>query len=250
MNIIFDIRQEDTLEEPQHLDKQFEAIVANPPFSAKWKGANNPLNESDDRFSQYGKIAPSSKADFAFVQHMIHQLAENGTAAVVLPHGVLFRGAAEGVIREYIIKDMNYLDAVIGLPPNLFYGTSIPACILVLKKCRVHDDNIMFIDASAEFEKVGKQNALTDDHVRKIIETFKRREAVEKYAYPAPLSEVAENGYNLNIPRYVDTFEEEEEIDLGAVATALHTLETEMKTTDKTIAGFCEELGIKAPFPV
>lgn len=246
----FDIRQEDTLEEPQHLDKQFEAIVANPPFSAKWKGANNPLNESDDRFSQYGKIAPSSKADFAFVQHMIYQLAENGTAAVVLPHGVLFRGAAEGVIREYIIKDMNYLDAVIGLPPNLFYGTSIPACILVLKKCRVHDDNIMFIDASAEFEKVGNQNALTDDHVRKIVETYERRDPVEKYAYPAPLSEVAENGYNLNIPRYVDTFEEEEEIDLGAVATALHTLEIDMKATDKTIAGFCDELGIKAPFPV
>lgn len=244
----FDIRQEDTLEEPQHLDKQFEAIVANPPFSAKWKGANNPLNESDDRFSQYGKIAPSSKADFAFVQHMIYQLADNGTAAVVLPHGVLFRGAAEGVIREYIIKDMNYLDAVIGLPPNLFYGTSIPACILVLKKCRVHDDNIMFIDASAEFEKVGNQNALTDDHVRKIVETYERREAVEKYAYPAPLSEVAENGYNLNIPRYVDTFEEEEEIDLSAVATALHALETDMKATDKTIASFCDELGIKAPF--
>jgi len=244
----FDIRQEDTLEKPQHVDKQFEAIVANPPFSAKWKGAHNPLNESDDRFSQYGKIAPSSKADFAFVQHMIYQLAENGTAAIVLPHGVLFRGAAEGVIREYIIKDMNYLDAVIGLPSNLFYGTSIPACILVLKKCRVHDDNIMFIDASAEFEKIGNQNALTDDHVRKIVETFERREAVEKYAYPAPLSEVAENGYNLNIPRYVDTFEEEEEIDLGAVASALHALENDMKATDKTIASFCDELGIKTPF--
>ncbi|CAG0909595.1 unnamed protein product, partial [Cyprideis torosa] len=132
----FDIRQEDTLEEPQHLEERFEAVVANPPFSAKWKGADNPLNETDDRFSQYGKLAPSSKADFAFVQHMIHQLADNGTAAIVLPHGVLFRGAAEGVIREYIIKELNYLDAVIGLPPNLFYGTSIPASILVLKKCR------------------------------------------------------------------------------------------------------------------
>ncbi|MCP4185353.1 MAG: type I restriction-modification system subunit M, partial [Hyphomicrobiales bacterium] len=135
----FDIRQEDTLEEPQHLDMRFEAVVANPPFSAKWKGKDNPLNETDDRFSQYGRLAPGTKADFAFVQHMIFQLAENGTAAVVLPHGVLFRGAAEGIIREYIIKEQNYLDAVIGLPPNLFYGTSIPACILIKKKCRVHD---------------------------------------------------------------------------------------------------------------
>ena len=246
----FDIRQEDTLEEPQHLDERFEAVVANPPFSAKWKGKDNPLNETDDRFSQYGKIAPSSKADFAFVQHMIHQLAENGTAAIVLPHGVLFRGAAEGVIRKYIIKDQNYLDAVIGLPPNLFYGTSIPACILVFKKCRVHDDNIMFIDASGEFEKVGNQNALTDDHVAKIIETYERREAVEKYAYPASLNEVAGNECNLNIPRYVDTFEEEEEIDLDAVATALHAVDVDMKNTDKTIAEFCNELGIKTPFSI
>ena len=244
----FDIRQEDTLEEPQHLDERFEAVVANPPFSAKWKGANNPLNETDDRFSQYGRIAPSSKADFAFVQHMIHQLAENGTAAIVLPHGVLFRGAAEGVIREYIIKDQNYLDAVIGLPPNLFYGTSIPACILVFKKCRVHDDNIMFIDASAEFEKIGNQNALTDAHVTKIIETYDRREAIEKYAYVAPLSEVTENDYNLNIPRYVDTFEEEEPVDIEAVARELKALETDMKSTDQSIAEFCDELGIKSPF--
>jgi len=140
----FDIKHEDTLEEPQHLDQRFEAVVANPPFSAKWKGKNNPLNDTDDRFSQYGALAPTSKADFAFVQHMIHQLAENGTAAIVLPHGVLFRGAAEGKIRQYIIKEQNYLDAVIGLPPNLFYGTSIPACILVFKKCRVHDENIHF----------------------------------------------------------------------------------------------------------
>ena len=141
----FDIRQEDTLEEPQHIMERFEAVVANPPFSAQWKGADNPLNETDDRFSQYGRLAPSSKADFAFVQHMIYQLADNGTAAVVLPHGALFRGGAEGIIREYIIKEQNYLDAVIGLPPNLFYGTSIPACILVLKKCRADDDTFSLL---------------------------------------------------------------------------------------------------------
>ena len=244
----FDIQQEDTLEEPMHPDEQFEAVVANPPFSAKWKGANNPLNETDDRFSQYGKIAPASKADFAFVQHMIHQLADNGTAAVVLPHGVLFRGAAEGVIRQYIIKEQNYLDAVIGLPPNLFYGTSIPACILVLKKCRVDDDNILFIDASTEFEKRGNQNYLTDEYVEKIVHTYADRETVEKYAYVASLSEIAENDYNLNIPRYVDTFEEEEPVDLEDIAKKIKALEGDMDKTDRTIAGFCQELGITSPF--
>ena len=243
----FDIRQDDTLEDPYHIDDRFEAVVANPPFSAKWKGKDNPLNETDDRFSQYGAIAPTSKADFAFLQHMLHQLSDNGTAAIVLPHGVLFRGGAEAKIREYIIKEQNYLDAVIGLPANLFYGTSIPACILVLKKCRVHDENILFIDASSEFEKVGNQNALTDAHVEKIMETYETREAVEKYAHPATLAEIAENDFNLNIPRYVDTFEEEEPIDLEAVANALQALDADIAKTDETIAGFCKELGITAP---
>lgn len=244
----FDIRQDDTLLNPEHIDQRFEAIVANPPFSAKWKGKDNPLNETDDRFSQYGAIAPTSKADFAFVQHMIHHLADNGTASIVLPHGVLFRGAAEAKIREYIIKEQNYLDAVIGLPANLFYGTSIPACILVLKKCRVHDDNIMFIDASAEFEKVGNQNALTDAHVTKILETYAKREAAPKYAHVATMAEIADNDYNLNIPRYVDTFEEEAPIDLEATAQALLSLEKDMKATDETITRFCAELGITSPF--
>ena len=244
----FDIKQEDTLEEPQHLGKRFEAIVANPPFSAKWKGKDNPLNETDDRFSQYGKIAPASKADFAFVQHMIHQLAENGTAAIVLPHGALFRGAAEGTIRQYIIKEQNYLDTVIGLPANLFYGTGIPACIMIFKKCRVHSDDILFIDASSEFEKIGNQNALTDDHVSKIMETYRERKTVEKYSYVASLSEVAENDYNLNIPRYVDTFEEEEPVDLDAVTKEIESIDEQMKEVDSEIAKFCAELGIDSPF--
>lgn len=244
----FDIKQEDTLEEPQHLDKEFEAIVANPPFSAQWKGKDNPLNETDDRFSQYGVLAPSSKADFAFVQHIIHQLADNGAGAVVLPHGVLFRGGTEGAIREYIIKEQNYLDAVIGLPPNIFYGTSIPACILVLKKCRKQDDNILFIDASADFEKDGNKNKLTNAHVSKIVDAYAKRENFDRYAYAAPLSEIADNDYNLNIPRYVDTFEQDEEIDLNAVANELVKLEVAMAKTDKKIADFCKELGLQSPF--
>jgi type I restriction enzyme M protein len=159
----FDIRQEDTLERPQHLDLRFEAIVANPPFSAKWSA--NPIHMSDDRFSQYGKLAPKSKADFAFIQHMIYQLDENGQMAIVLPHGALFRGGAEGHIRQYLIEDRNYLDAVIGLPPNVFYGTNIPTCILVFKKCREYPEDILFIDASSEeyYEKAKTQNRLRDE---------------------------------------------------------------------------------------
>ena len=244
----FDIKQEDTLEHPQHLDFRFEAVVANPPFSARWKGKDNPLNETDDRFSQYGRLAPTTKADFAFVQHMIYQMAENATMAVVLPHGVLFRGAAEEQIRKHIIQEQNYLDAVIGLPANLFYGTSIPACVLILKKCRVHDNNILFIDASQHFDKVGNQNTLTDEHVEKIITTYQARESLDKYAHVASLDEVKENDYNLNIPRYVDTFEEEEPVDINAVVKDLKTLETDMKETDESITEFCKELGIESPF--
>ncbi|MDE0094605.1 MAG: type I restriction-modification system subunit M [Gammaproteobacteria bacterium] len=244
----FDIRQEDTLEKPQHRDLQFETVVANPPFSARWAGDSNPLHNDDDRFSMFGKLAPKSKADFAFVQHMLYQLADNGTMAVVLPHGVLFRGAAEGTIRRYIIEELNYLDAIIGLPANLFYGTGIPTCILVLKKCRRDDDSILFIDASREFEKVGNQNTITDEQVERIVSTFKKRETIEKYSYLAQLDEIRENEFNLNIPRYVDTFEKEESIDLEQVAKVLKQLETQIQKTDKTIEKYCKELGIAPPF--
>ena len=241
----FDLRQEDTLEHPQHEGMRFEAVVANPPFSAHWSA--NKLFESDDRFSQYGRLAPSSKADFAFVQHMLHHLDENGTMAVVLPHGVLFRGAAEGAIRKYLIDERNWLDAVIGLPANIFYGTSIPTCVLVFKKCREHPNDILFIDASANFEKAKNQNFLRDEDVEKIVATYRDRLQEEKYSYCAPLSEVAENDFNLNIPRYVDTFEEEEEIDLGAIALELQSMDRTMEENDRVIRGFCEELGIEMP---
>jgi len=242
----FDIKNEDTLERPQHIDLRFEAIVANPPFSAEWSAS--PLFMSDDRYAAYGRLAPKGTADFAFVQHMLHQLADNGTMACVLPHGVLFRGGAEGHIREYLIKDRNYLDAVIGLPANIFYGTGIPTCILVLKKKRAHADNVLFIDASQHFEKVKTQNVLRPEDINKIIDAYKNRTAEDKYSYAAPLSEIAENDYNLNIPRYVDTFEEEAAIDLTTVSAELKTLEADMKSTDATIAAFCKELGIDTPF--
>ena len=242
----FDIRQEDTLEKPQHVDERFEAVVANPPFSAKWSA--NELLMGDERFSQYGKLAPSSKADYAFITHMIHQLDENGTMAVVMPHGALFRGGAEGHIRQYLIENRNYLDAVIGLPANLFYGTGIPTSIMVFKKCREQSENVLFIDASAHFEKVKTQNILNDEHVNKIVEVFQNRIAEDKFSYVATLDEIAENDFNLNIPRYIDTFEEEEPVDLEAVSNELTSLEGEIAGVDKTIKDFCDELNIKTPF--
>ena len=241
----FDIRQGDTLEEPQHKDMRFDAVVANPPFSAKWS-ANDDFKD-DPRFSAYGKLAPKSKADYAFVQHMIYQLNESGTMAVVLPHGVLFRGAAEGKIRKYLVGEKNYLDAVIGLPANLFYGTSIPTCVLVFKKCREDDDDILFIDASKEFEKVKNQNKLRSEDIEKIVNTYANREEIEKYSHKATLSEIEENDFNLNIPRYVDTFEEEEPIDLDEVVDELEKIEAEMEKVDAEIKKYCEELGIRAP---
>lgn len=242
----FDIKLEDTLEHPQHDKLDAEAVVANPPFSAKWSAS--PLFMTDDRFSEYGKLAPSSKADFAFIQHMIYHLAENGVMAVVMPHGVLFRGAAEGHIRKYLIEEKNYLDAVIGLPANIFYGTSIPTCILVFKKCKEHPDDILFIDASQHYEKVKTQNYLRDEDVDRIVDTFSKRITIDKYSYVASLGEVRENDYNLNIPRYVDTFEEEESVDISGVASELKELETEIQNTDETIAEYCRELNIPTPF--
>lgn len=242
----FDITNEDTLENPQHLDQRFEAIVANPPFSAHWKSNANPLFNTDERFSQYGRLAPKTKADYAFLTHMLYHLAENGIMASVFPHGVLFRGAAEGHIREYLIKEMNVLDAVIGLPPNIFYGTSIPTCILVLSKCRKADDNIVFIDASGEgnYIKEGNQNVLRDEDVNRIVNTFRNRETIDKYSYVATLAEIAENDYNLNIPRYVDTFEEEEPVDINEVMKELKVLEAQRADLDKKIEGYFQELGL------
>ena len=239
----FNIKNDDTLEKPRHLDLRFDAIVANPPYSANWSADEKFIE--DERFSAYGKLAPKSRADFAFIQHMIYQLSDNGTMAVVLPHGVLFRGASEGTIREYLIKEKNYLDAVIGLPANIFYGTSIPTCILVFKKCRENEDNILFIDASKEFEAGKNQNRLRDEDVDKIIETYKNREEIEKYAHVASLKEVEENEYNLNIPRYVDTFEEEEEIDIKQVQQELKEIDKQIAEVDKELNVYLKELGLE-----
>ena len=244
----FKILQGDTLTEDMHPDLKAEAIVANPPFGLEWKGDTDPGLAHDDRFSQYGRLAPKSAADYAFVTHMLYHLADNGTMAIVLPHGALFRSGAEGQIRKYIIEKLNYLDVVIGLPANLFYGTSIPATVLVFKKCRKDDEDILFIDASKGFEKVGNQNKLTDENITKIFETYKDRKEIEKYSHKSSLKEIAENDFNLNIPRYVDTFEEEEVINIDSVVKQLKELHTNEAELRSKIAEFCKELGINKPF--
>jgi len=202
----------------------------------------------DERFSKYGRLAPKSKADYAFVTHMIHHLSENGTLAVVMPHGVLFRGSAEGDIRKFLIEELNYLDAVIGLPSNIFFGTGIPTCIMVFKKNRVNSDNVLFIDASKGFEKVGKQNFLRKEHIDRIMEVYSERKEEDKFSFVASKEALVENDFNLNIPRYVDTFEEEEPVDLEEVSNELQSIENDIAQTDESISGFCDELNIKVPF--
>ncbi len=221
--------------------RSFDAVVANPPYSAKWD--NDETKLKDPRFSEYGKLAPASKADYAFILHSIYHLNETGTMAIVLPHGVLFRGAAEGKIREALIGK-NYIDTIIGLPANLFYGTSIPTVILVLKKNRENKD-ILFIDASNDFEKNKNQNNLRDEDIDKIIKTYKERKDAPKYAHLASIEEIRENDFNLNIPRYVDTFEEEEPIDLEEINKLLEQDNKEIAELEAEINEQLKILGVK-----
>lgn len=249
----------DTLSNPLHLEDgklmKFQVIVANPPFSLdKWamgfagEGINDKkfkMEASLDPFRRFEwGVPPSSKGDYAFVQHMLYSLAENGRMATILPHGVLFRGASEGKIRKQIIE-LNLLDAVIGLPENLFYGTSIPACIMVFKKDRKRRD-VLFIDASGEghYEKGKNQNKLREQDIEKIVETYEKRENVEKYAYVATLDEIKENDYNLNIPRYVDTFEEEEPVDMEAVKENIANIKKEIQEVEAQMEIYLRELGL------
>ena len=217
------LRNGDTLDGDWPTDEEtdFNMILMNPPYSAKWTAAAGFLQ--DERFSDYGVLAPKSKADYAFLLHGLYHLKNNGTMSIVLPHGVLFRGAAEGKIREKLLRSGN-IYAVIGLPANLFYNTSIPTCIIVLKKHRDGRD-VLFIDASKKFDKGKKQNEMTDVHINEVMKLYSKRETVEKESFLASFEEIEKNDFNLNIPRYVDNFEKEEEIDLN-------DLLSEMKKTD------------------
>ena len=241
----FNIVNVDTLEDDSNFeDERFTVQVANPPYSTKWSADIKFLE--DERFSAYGKLAPSSKADFAFVQHMIYHMADGDSRiAVLLPHGVLFRGSSEEVIRKYILKELNYLDAVIGLPANCFQGTSIPVACLVFKKERNgNSDDICFIDASKEFVAGKAMNYITDEHIDKIVKTYEERKEVEKYCHIAKMDEIIENDYNLNIPRYVDTFEEEEAVDLQETFKKLDETQTKITDVKSEANKFLEELGL------
>lgn len=244
----FKIKQGDTLAEDMHPDLKAEAIIANPPFSANWKGEDDPQLVHDDRFSQYGRLAPKSAADYAFITHMLYHLSDNGTMAIVLPHGVLYRGGAEEVMRKYIIEKQNYLDAIISLPSNLFYGTTYATVILVFKKCRKKDDNILFVNASKEFGKSKNQNTLTDDNIEKIFETYISRKEVVDYAHLATLSEIKNNDFNLNIPRYLNIFEEDIPINLDETANQLSALYLKEQEITSKFLKICEELSIQNPF--
>jgi type I restriction enzyme M protein len=184
----------------------------------------------------------------AFVQHMIYQLSEEGTMAVVLPHGVLYRGSAESNIRKYIIEQVNYLDAVIGLPSNMFYGASIATCVLIFKKCRKNPGDILFIDASQYFDKIKTTNVMGPNHIQKIIDTYKARISEEKYSNAVSIDIIKANDFNLNISRYVDIFEVDKEIDLAEISKEIRNIEIQSRKTDSVIESFCKELKIAPPF--
>lgn len=253
-----DIAWGDSIANPLHLDGEgnlmkFQKIVANPPFSLdKW--SEGFAGEDDKKFTMkpeydaHGRfewgVPPKSRGDMAFVQHMIHSLTDNGTMATILPHGVLFRGAAERRIRKEFI-DLNYLHAVIGLPEKLFYGTGIPASIMVFKKNRTTKD-VLFIDASGEenYEKLANQNALGEKDLDKIIEVYQNFEEKDKFSHVATYEEIVENDYNLNIPRYVDTFEEEDPVDMEEVAENITAIKTELKEIEEKMDGYLKQLGL------
>lgn len=218
---------------------EFDAIVANPPFSLRWE-PNEAMGE-DFRFKSYG-LAPKSAADFAFLLHGFHFLGKEGTMAIILPHGVLFRGGAEEKIRTKLLKD-NHIDTVIGLPSNLFYSTGIPVCILVLKKCKKEDD-VLFINASETYDKGKRQNTLGDDHFDTIIETYKYRNELPKYSRRVSMDEIANQGYNLNISRYVNTSSDEVKIDLREVNMKLGDINKAIKEATDKHNSFLRELGL------
>ena len=220
---------------------RFDAVVANPPFSYRW----TPRDEAgkDMRFKNHG-VAPKSAADFAFLLHGFHYLKDDGVMAIILPHGVLFRGGAEARIRQKLLED-GHIDTVIGLPANLFYSTGIPVCILVLKKCKRSDD-VLFINAEKHFDKGKRQNTLNEEHIAKIIDTYKKRpeEPIERYARRVGMDEIAANDWNLNISRYVSTAEPEPEIDLANVHQDLVAIEEEIQAAAARHNAFLEELGL------
>lgn len=232
------MENDDTLENPAYMDTKMDVIVTNPPYSQRW-GADDYYLEQD-RFSDFGVIPPKSYADYAFLLSMFYMLKPDGSMAILLPHGVLFRGGREGEIRQKLIEN-NYIDAVIGLPENVFYGTSIPVICMVLRKNKETDD-IFFVDASNDFVKEGNKNYMPDSAVDRIVEAYVARQEEEKYASVATLEDLQDNDYNLNIPRYVDTFEEEEPVDIPAAKASINELTLKAVDLEKEIEGMISQL--------
>lgn len=243
------LRNADTLamDWPDGLDQDgvdrphfFDAVVANPPYSQKWDADSSKLK--DPRFKDYGALAPKGKADYAFLLHSLYHLEQNGTMAIVLPHGVLFRGAAEGKIRKALLEK-GQIDAIIGMSAGLFYSTGIPTIVMVLRKHRDNRD-VLFIDASKGFEKGKNQNILRDQDIDKIIETYKKRQDVDKYAHLATMDEIKENEFNLNIPRYVDTFEEEPPIDIVALSKEMQDIDQKIAQSEAEFLSLADDLDV------
>ncbi|WCT55092.1 type I restriction-modification system subunit M [Paenibacillus kyungheensis] len=232
----------DTLDQdwPTEEPTNFDGVLMNPPYSANWSADKGFLE--DARFSPYGVLAPKSKADFAFLLHGFYHLKDHGVMAIVLPHGVLFRGNAEGKIRK-ILLDMGAIDTVIGLPANIFFNTSIPTTVIVLKKGRPTKD-VLFIDASKDFRKVKNQNAIDPEHIQLILDAYIKRESKASYAHLASFDDIVANDYNLNIPRYVDTFVEEESIDLVALGKEMVELNAEIKKAEQEFLAMLDELAV------
>lgn len=239
----FDIKQGDSLEQPQHLNYRFDAIVSEIPFNSRWTADKSYLD--DVRFKDYNILAPRTKADYAFIQHMIYHLKEDGIMIVVVPHGVLFRAAAEATIRKYIVGRLNYLDAVIGLPANMFYSTNIPTCIMIFRKDRAYDDDVLFIDASSDFNKYKLINNLREKDIYKIVDTYHSRKEIRKYSHRASLEEIVENDFNLNIPRYVDTYEDEVILNEKDLIREHQFIEEEILKVTEEIKKVYKELNIE-----
>ena len=240
----FDIKQGDTLEQPQHLNYTFDAVVSQIPFNSRWIADRSFLD--DVRFMEYNILPPHSKADYAFIQHMLYHLNKDGIMIVVAPHGVLFRAAAEGKIRKMIVRRFNYLDAVIGLPANMFYSTNNPACMMIFKKNRNPDDDVLFIDASKGFDRTKLINYLQEEDISKIVSTYKYREEIEGYSHRASLNDIKENDFNLNIPRYVDTYEDEgEDISYDDLVSRHKSVSDEINMVTREIEETYRELNIE-----
>jgi type I restriction enzyme M protein len=242
------LESEDTLEKPKHPELKFDVIVCNPKFSQTWN--NNNAKKSDPRFASYGKLAPKSKADLAFIQHIVYSLEENGIAVVLIPHGVLFRGDSEGVIRKYLIERLNCIDAVIGLAKDLSPVIDTEVAMLVLKKNRKPEDKVLFINAKEFCVKQKAFNIISPQQIAEITQIYSTKKVIPQISAYVERTKIVEHSYNLNIPRYIDLFEPEPEIDIDDVALKLEKIDENLEEIDLDIRKFCDELGVRYPFKI